>query len=45
MQTSVAFNALKYLKQNINPTLIHMPSIKPIDKNLLIKHAKTHESL
>jgi transketolase len=44
MQTSVAFNALKYLKkQNINPTLIHMPSIKPIDKNLLIKHAKTHK--
>ena len=44
MQTSVAFNALKYLKkQKINPTLIHMPSIKPIDKNLLIKNAKTHK--
>lgn len=44
MQTSVAFNALKYLKkQKINPTLIHMPSIKPIDKNLLIKSAKTHK--
>ena len=44
MQTSVAFKALRYLKkQNINPTLIHMPSIKPIDKNLLIKNAKTHK--
>lgn len=43
MQTSVAFNALKYLKkQNINPTLIHMPSIKPIDKNLMIKNSKKH---
>ncbi len=44
MQTSIAFNAVKYLKKrNINPTLIHMPSIKPIDKNLLIKNAKNHK--
>ena len=44
MQTPVAFNALKILKDNkINPTLIHMASIKPIDKNLLIKNAKKHE--
>ena len=44
MQTSVAFNALKILKKKkINPTLIHMASIKPIDKNLLIKNAKKHK--
>jgi len=44
MQTSVALNALKNLKnQNINPTLIHMPSIKPIDKSLIIKNSKKHK--
>ena len=44
MQTPVAFNAIKILKDNkINPKLIHMASIKPIDKNLLIKNAKKHE--
>lgn len=44
IQTSVAFNALKYLKkQGINPTLIHMPTIKPIDKKILIKNANTHK--
>ncbi len=44
MQTPVAFNAIKILKDNkINPTLIHMASIKPIDKNLLIKNAKKHQ--
>ena len=44
MQTSVAFNALRSLKRNnINPTLIHMPTIKPIDKDLLIKESKKHK--
>ncbi len=44
MQTSVAFNSLKNLQnKKINPTLIHMPSIKPIDKNLLVKEAKKHK--
>ena len=46
MQTRLAFNAIKKLKQTgINPTLIHMPSIKPIDKTLLIKNAKKHNLL
>ena len=44
MQTSVAFNSLKNLKnKKIFPTLIHMSSIKPIDKNLLVKEAKKHK--
>ena len=44
MQTRIAIKAVKKLKnQKINPTLIHMSSIKPIDKRLLIKNAKTHD--
>ena len=44
MQTPIALNAIKSLKKkNINPTLVHMPSIKPIDKNLIIKQAKKHK--
>ncbi len=44
MQTSVAHRAINYLKrQGINPTLIHMPSIKPLDKSILIKNAKKHK--
>ena len=44
MQTSVAFNSVKNLKnKKIYPTLIHMSSIKPIDKNLLVKEAKKHK--
>ena len=27
----------------MNPTLIHMPTIKPIDKALLIKESKKHK--
>ena len=43
MQTSIANKAVNYLKtQGINTTLIHMPCIKPIDKNLIIKNAKKH---
>ena len=43
MQTSIALNAIKHLKKiKINPTLIHMPSIKPIDKNLIINQSKKH---
>ena len=46
MQTSVAFNAIKKLKlNNISPTLIHMPTIKPIDKNLLIRESKKHKAI
>lgn len=46
MQTSVAFRAVKSLKNNrINPTLIHMPTIKPIDKNLLLRQAKKHKMI
>ena len=46
MQTPIALNAIKSLrKKNINPTLIHMPSIKPIDKDLIIKKAKKHKTL
>ena len=46
MQTSVAFNAIKKLKlNNISPTLIHMPTIKPIDKNLLIRESKKHNAI
>tara|TARA_Y100000768_G_scaffold389006_1_gene390107 strand:+ start:3900 stop:4847 length:948 start_codon:yes stop_codon:yes gene_type:complete len=46
MQTSIAFKAVKNLKnQGINATLIHMPSIKPLDVKLLIKNAKKHETI
>ena len=46
MQTSIAFKAIKKLKKikKINPTLIHMPTIKPIDKELLIKMSKKHKA-
>ena len=44
MQTSIALNAIKFLKKKkINPTLIHMPSIKPIDKDLIIRQSKKHK--
>ena len=46
MQSSVAYKAIKSLKlSRINPTLIHMPTIKPIDKNLLLKEARNHKIL
>lgn len=45
MQTSIALKAIKFLKdRGINPTLIHMPSIKPLDNKLLIKNAKKHST-
>ena len=46
MQTRVALSALKILNnQKINPSIIHMPSIKPIDKQLLLKIAKNHTTI
>ena len=44
MQTRIALNAIKKLKnQFVNPTLIHMASIKPLDKKLLVQNAKKHK--
>jgi transketolase len=45
MQSSIALKAIKKLKKlkKISPTLIHMPTIKPIDKELLIKMSKKHK--
>ena len=41
IQTSIALKAIKILKnKGINPTLISMPTIKPIDKKIIIKYAK-----
>lgn len=46
MQTSIALKAVKYLIQmKINPTLIHMPSIKPIDSNLIVNQSKKHNAI
>lgn len=46
MQTRIALNALKFLKDSkINPSLIHMPSIKPIDKKLLLEITKSHKTI
>jgi transketolase len=46
IQTSIAFNAIKILKnKGFNPTLISMPTIKPLDKNLIIKQIKNHKYL
>ncbi len=43
MQTPIAFNAIKILKKKgFNPTLISMPTIKPLDNNLIIKQIKNH---
>lgn len=46
IQTTIAFKAIKYLKEiNINVSLIHMPSIKPIDKKLIISQSKKHNTI
>ena len=43
-QTNIAFAAIKKLKsERINITLIHMPTIKPVDEKLLINQAKKHK--
>ena len=43
MQTPIAYEATNILKtKGFNPTLISMPTIKPIDKNLIIKQIKNH---
>ena len=39
--TNIAFDALKVLKgERINPRLIHLPTLKPADADLIIKCAK-----
>ena len=44
IQTSIAVNAVNKLKKmGINPTLISMPTIKPIDKKLIIKYSKKNK--
>lgn len=41
IQTSIALKAVKILKnRGINPNLISMPTIKPIDKKIIIRFAK-----
>ena len=44
IQTSIAFKAVKTLKmKGVNTTLISMPTIKPIDKKIIIKYSKKNK--
>ena len=43
MQTPIALEAVRILKKKkFNPSLISMPTIKPIDKDLIKKQVKNH---